>query len=390
LLKHLKENYFFIFDVRNYEIKERKSVNPKRVIVAMSGGVDSSVAAVLLQKQGYEVIGITMKTWGFMEVGGAPKHESGCCSLDAIFDAKNVASSFGIPHYTVDFTKAFENSVIDNFVDEYLNGRTPNPCVICNRKIKWEELLKKADSLDAEYVATGHYATVEYIPETNRYALKYSNDMRKDQSYALWGLSQTSLSRTIFPLGGLTKEEVRKIADELGLKTANKPDSQEICFVADDNYERFLRERIPDVINNIEHGDIIYHGNKVGQHRGLPFYTVGQRKGLGIALGKPVYVKDIDVKNNVVSIADKNELLETTCIAMDLNYVSRAELKQGERVYGKIRYSDKATAADVLEATYERIVIKFLEAKNAITPGQSLVLYDEKGYVLMGGIIQKD
>jgi len=364
-------------------------LNEKRVIVAMSGGVDSSVAAALLHKQGFEVIGITMKTWGFMEVGGAPKHESGCCSLDAIFDAKNVAQSFGFPHYTVDFTKAFEEAVIDNFVDEYLNGRTPNPCVVCNRKIKWEELLKKADSLDAKYVATGHYAVVEYNETMDRYSLRYSKDNRKDQTYALWGLTQESLSRTIFPLGDLTKAEVRKLAEEFGLKTANKPDSQEICFVADDNYERFLRERVPDVVNKIEGGEIIYHGENVGKHRGIPFYTVGQRKGLGLALGKPVYVKNIDHDKNIVEIADKNELLENHAYAEDLNYVSKSNMKPGEIVFAKIRYSDKASAAEVIEASENNITINFIEPKNAITPGQSLVLYDEQGYVLCGGIITK-
>lgn len=365
-------------------------MNEKRVIVAMSGGVDSSVAAALLHKQGYEVIGITMKTWGFMEVGGAPKHESGCCSLDAIFDAKNVATSLGFPHYTVDFTKAFEDAVIDNFVDEYLHGRTPNPCVVCNRKIKWEELLKKADSLDARYVATGHYAIVEYNETLDRYSLKYSNDNRKDQTYALWGLTQESLSRTLFPLGGLTKQEVRKLAEEFGLKTAAKPDSQEICFVADDNYERFLRERIPGVVEKIEDGDIVYHGEKVGKHRGIPFYTVGQRRGLGIAFGKPVYVKNIDTVSNTVEIADKEELLENYVSAGDINYVSKASLKVGDVVFAKIRYADKAAAAEVIESGNEKIVIKFLEPKNAITPGQSLVIYDEQGYVLAGGVIQKE
>jgi len=364
-------------------------LNSKRVIVAMSGGVDSSVAAALLHKQGYEVIGITMKTWGFMEVGGAPKHESGCCSLDAIFDAKNVANSFGIPHYTVDFTKAFEEAVIDNFVDEYLNGRTPNPCVVCNRKIKWEELLKKADSLDARYVATGHYAVVEHNPVLNRYSLKYSSDQRKDQSYALWGLTQESLSRTLFPLGGYTKDEVRKLAVEFGLKTANKPDSQEICFVADDNYERFLRERAPEVVEKIQGGDLVYHGEKVGKHRGIPFYTVGQRKGLGVTLGKAVYVKSIDQETNVVEIGDKEELLENICIANEINYVSKSLLKKGEMVFGKIRYNDRASLAEVIEADENQIIIKFVEPKNAITPGQSMVLYDEQGYVLAGGIIQK-
>ncbi|MHB8929668.1 MAG: tRNA 2-thiouridine(34) synthase MnmA [Melioribacteraceae bacterium] len=364
-------------------------MNEKRVIVAMSGGVDSSVAAALLHKQGYEVIGVTMKTWGFMEVGGAPKHESGCCSLDAIFDAKNVATSFGIPHYTVDFTKAFEEAVIDNFVDEYINGRTPNPCVVCNRKIKWEELLKKADSLDAKYVATGHYACVEHNASMNRYSLKYSTDQRKDQTYALWGLTQESLSRTLFPLCGYTKDEVRKLAVEFGLKTANKPDSQEICFVADDNYERFLRERAPEVVDKIKGGKLVYHGETVGQHRGIPFYTVGQRKGLGVTLGKPVYVKSIDQESNIVEIADKDELLEDVCIANEINYVSKYELKKDEIVFGKIRYNDKASRAVVVEADEKEIKIKFSEPKNAITPGQSLVLYDEQGYVLAGGIIKK-
>ncbi len=365
-------------------------MNSNRVIVAMSGGVDSSVAAALLHQQGYEVIGITMKTWGFMEVGGAPKHESGCCSLDAIFDAKSVANKFGIPHYTVDFTKAFEKEVIENFVDEYLNGRTPNPCVVCNRKIKWEELLKKADSLDAKYVATGHYAMVDYNEQLNRYTLKYSKDAKKDQTYALWGLTQESLSRTIFPLGHLTKNEVRQIADRLELKTANKPDSQEICFVADDNYERFLRERVPDVIDKIEHGEIVYHGEVIGEHKGIPFYTVGQRRGLGLALGKPVYVKEIDTNSNRVILGDKEELLGEEVTAVDINYVSKSSLKKGDFVSAKIRYADRAASAVVLYSDQNKIKIKFSEPKNAVTPGQSLVIYDEQGYVLAGGVITKE
>lgn len=364
-------------------------MNENRVIVAMSGGVDSSVAAVLLQKQGYEVIGITMKTWGFMEVGGAPKHESGCCSLDAIFDAKNVANQFDFPHYTVDFTKEFEEAVIENFVDEYLSGRTPNPCVICNRKIKWEEMLKKADSLDAKYVATGHYGIINYNNELNRFTLKCSSDKKKDQSYALWGLTQESLSRTLFPLGNFNKDEVRKLAVDYGLKTASKPDSQEICFVADDNYERFLRERIPNVIDKIESGDMIYHGEKVGQHKGIPFYTIGQRRGLGIAMGKPVYVKKIDVNNNIVEIGDKEDIHQNEVIATEINYVSRANLKYDELIYAKIRYADRAAQAKVIYADDKNVHIKFSEPKNAITPGQSLVIYDEQGYVLLGGVIQK-
>ncbi|MCL6098301.1 MAG: tRNA 2-thiouridine(34) synthase MnmA, partial [Bacteroidetes bacterium] len=260
---------------------------------------------------------------------------------------------------------------------------------VCNRKIKWEELLKKADSLDAKYVATGHYAVVEYNPALNRYSLKNSHDQKKDQSYALWGLTQESLSRTIFPLGGYTKVEVRKLAEEFRLKTAQKPDSQEICFVADDNYERFLRERIPGMIEKIEGGDMVYHGDVVGKHRGIPFYTVGQRKGLGVSFEKPVYVKSIDEKTNTIEIANKEELFENICSASDINFVSRKEFKSGEIVFGKIRYNDTAAPAEIVSADESEIKIKFLEPKNAVTPGQSLVLYDEQGYVLAGGIIRK-
>ncbi len=360
-----------------------------RVIVAMSGGVDSSVAAALLHNEGYEVIGITMKTWGFMEVGGAPKHESGCCSLDAIFDAKSVANSLSVPHYTVDFTKSFEDAVINNFVDEYLNGRTPNPCVICNRKIKWEELLKKADDLDAEFVATGHYASVEYNSITDRYCLKNSFDNKKDQTYALWGLTQESLKRTLLPLGKYSKEEIRKFAVEFKLKTANKPDSQEICFVADNNYERFLREKIPDELSKIPQGDIFYEGKKIGNHKGIPFYTVGQRKGLGIALGKPVYVTKIDRENNKIEIGNKEDLLQKTLFAEDINYVSKAKLEPGEKLFCKIRYSDKGSLAKIISADENSFSLKFDEAKSAITPGQSAVLYDEQGYLLAGGVISE-
>lgn len=364
-------------------------MNKNRVIVAMSGGVDSSVAAALLHREGYEVIGITMKTWGFMEVGGAPKHESGCCSLDAIFDAKNVATQFDFPHYTVDFTESFEKTVINNFVDEYFAGRTPNPCVICNKAIKWEELLEKANQLDAYYVATGHYASADYNEETGRYCVVNSADSHKDQTYALWGLTQESLSRTLLPLGKYTKVKIRELAEEFELKTANKPDSQEICFVADNNYERFLRERVPEKIEEVPEGDIVYHGEVVGKHRGIPFYTVGQRKGLGIALGTPVYVKKIDVARNIVEVADKDELLEYHLIADQINYVSKASVEVGEIVRAKIRYSDPGSEAEIIKADENEIELKFISPKNAITPGQSLVIYDNDGYVIAGGIIKK-
>jgi tRNA-specific 2-thiouridylase len=364
-------------------------LNDKRVIIAMSGGVDSSVAAALLVEQGFEVIGVTMKTWGFMEVGGAPKHESGCCSLDAIFDAKSVANKLGIPHYTFDFTESFEREVIDNFVDEYLKGRTPNPCVICNRKIKWEELLLKADSLDAKYVATGHYAKVVFDEQHGRYKLKTGLDSNKDQSYALWGLTQESLSRTIFPLADFTKEEVRTLADKYKLRTAKKPDSQEICFVADNNYHRFLNERSPEIIKQIKEGDLVYKGKVVGKHKGIPFYTIGQRKGLGVTFGKPAYVTEIDFQNNKIFVGDKEDLLAAKVTANEINYVSTALLNKEETVFAKIRYKDVVTKAKVILSTEEEIVLEFLEPKLSITPGQSLVIYDKDGYVLAGGLINK-
>ncbi len=356
----------------------------------MSGGVDSSVAAVLLKRKGYDVIGVTMKTWSFMEVGGAPKHESGCCSLDAVFDAKNIANQFDFPHYTVDFTEQFEKTVIKDFVNEYFAGHTPNPCVICNRKIKWEELIHKADTLDAKFIATGHYAKVEYNKTSKRYCLKNAKDSKKDQTYALWGLTQKSLSRTLFPLADLEKTEIRKIAEEMGIKTANKPDSQEICFVADNNYERFLRERVPEKINNIKKGSLIYKNKVIGTHKGIPFYTIGQRKGLGVALGKPVYVKNIDKKNNIIELGDNEDLLANRVIAKDINYISVNKLDVGEKVIAKIRYSDKGSLAEIKYADSSKLILEFFQPKRAITPGQSLVIYNRKGYVLAGGIIKKE
>jgi tRNA-specific 2-thiouridylase len=364
-------------------------LNNKRVIVAMSGGVDSSVAAALLYHQGYDVIGVTMKVWGFMEVGGKPKHESGCCSLDTIYDAKNVANKLNIPHYTVDFTNAFQNTVITNFIDEYIHGRTPNPCVVCNRKIKWEELLKKADSLDAHYVATGHYAIVGFNAKNGRYYIKSGEDDKKDQSYALWGLSQESLGRTLFPLGKLTKMEVRRLAEKYGLKTAGKPESQEICFVADDNYKRFLREKAPGTIEKISNGEFIYKNEIIGNHKGVPFYTVGQRRGLGISFGKPLYVTDIDAETNRITLGTKEDLFQSELEADDLNFVSISKLEKGQKVITKIRYSDEGSCAEIIDSDEKMIKLRFENSKSAISPGQSVVLYDTEGFLLVGGVIRK-
>ncbi len=367
----------------------KKELN-KTVLVAMSGGVDSSVAAVLLKQQGYDVIGITLKTWGFMEVGGAPKHESGCCSLDAIYDAKSVAVQYDFPHFTLDFTESFQKNVIENFIDEYLHGRTPNPCVVCNRTIKWGELISKADELGADFIATGHYAKLEKDSVTGRYKLKSNLKNKKDQTYALWGLTQEYLSRTLFPLADLNKDEVRKLAEEFKLRTAKKPESQEICFVADDDYERFLTERFNEKGIDIKTGEIMYHGEKVGTHRGLPFYTIGQRRGVEIAMGKPVYIKSISVGENIIELGDPDEIISQSFSISDINYVSVAELKVDSIVKVKIRYSDRATIAKVKSVTNDEIVLDLLETKRAVTPGQSAVMYDNEGYVLAGGIIEKD
>lgn len=362
----------------------------KPVVVAMSGGVDSSVAAVLLKLAGFEVIGITMKTWGFMEVGGAPKYESGCCSLDAIFDAKSVAVQYGFPHFTVDFTENFKETVIENFIDEYLHGRTPNPCVVCNREVKWGDLIKEADKIGAYYIATGHYAKVVYDENLKRYKLKSDFKNRKDQAYALWGLTQEFLTRTIFPLEDLTKEEVRNLANEFNIKTANKPESQEICFVPDNDYGRFLIEKFSERGIEIPKGDFIYHGKKVGEHKGIPFYTIGQRRGIDIALGKPVYVKSISIGDNIIELGDPDELICRRFSMNKINYVSVPEIEKGREVYVKVRYSDTPTKAKVYDVQDNLLIIDLIEPKRAVTPGQSSVLYDEEGFLLLGGIILED
>ena len=348
----------------------------------MSGGVDSSVAAALLLERGHNVIGVTMKTYAFDEVGGNVGNETSCCGLDAFNDARMVAVKLGIPHYVVDFTESFGREVIDNFVSEYMQGRTPNPCVICNRTIKWGELLKKATSLGAQYVATGHYARTGYDEASRRYTISRARDGNKDQSYALWGLSQAALSRTLFPLGGLTKPEVRTLAAKYGLKTAGKEESYEICFVPDNNYRRFLHERVPDMTSRFAGGDIVWDGNVVGKHEGFPYFTIGQRSGIG-AHGERVYVTGIDAETNTIRIGRNNDLLRTELVARDLNLVSAGELMDGFRVTAKVRYKDDGATASVFLLDGGRFRVVFDEPKRAITPGQSVVMYD--GDRLIGG-----
>ena len=360
------------------------------VVVGMSGGVDSSVAAALLVEQGYNVIGITIKTFNYDDVGGNDDGDKSCCSLDGINDARMVAAKLGFPHYVLDFSETFQAQVIDNFVDEYLRGRTPNPCVICNRKIKWEEMIRKSVKLGADFIATGHYARVRIDDGTKRYVVSRGKDTQKDQSYALWGLTQDSLARTIFPLAELTKPESRLIAERFGLQTAAKGESYEICFVTDNNYERFLKFRLPELEKSVDGGDIVMDGKVIGKHRGFPFYTVGQRKGIGVALPEPIYVTSIDFKENVITVGHDADLLRTTFVAEKLNLIKYDNLRSGKKLTVKIRYKDIDEPALVTQTEGEgygegMVRVEFDSPKRAITPGQSVVFYEDDDVV--GGAI---
>lgn len=352
------------------------------VVVAMSGGVDSSVAAVLLQKEGYKLIGITMKTWGFEDF---PEKDSGCCSLETIYNARNVCNQLSIPHYTFDFTERFNDTVIKNFIDEYMLGNTPNPCVLCNKVIKWGALLEKAEFLGAQFIATGHYTKLKN--ENGRHFVSVSNDTNKDQTYALWQLSQYALERTKFPLGDYTKPDIRKIAAELNLKPAETPDSQEICFVPNNDYRELLEIRVPHLKEKLGKGDIIYKGKKIGEHKGYPYYTIGQRKGLKIALGKPVFVSKIDAGNNVIVVDDEDGLYKKEFIAKKINLMKYEKLEKSVKANVKIRYKDGGSPATIEQIDDSHIKVIFDEPKKSITPGQSAVFYEDND-VIGGGIIQ--
>src|SRR6185436_804137 len=357
-----------------------------RVLMAMSGGIDSSVSSMLLHEQGYEVVGMTMKTWDYAS-SGSSKKETGCCSLDSINDARAIAVEKGFPHYILDIRNEFGDFVIDNFVSEYMAGRTPNPCVLCNTHIKWEALIKRADQLDCEYIATGHYANVRF--ENNRYIVSRGMDHHKDQSYVLWGLSQQSLARTRFPLGKFHKTEIRKMAGEMGFsELAKKSESYEICFVPDNDYRAFLKHRVENLDEKLNRGNFVSTEGKIlGRHRGYPFYTVGQRKGLEIALGQPMFVTEIVPGSNTVVLGTFDDLKKQEMNVRDINLVKYPFIENATEVLTKIRYKDPGTMSTISQ-NERGINVIFHKKVSAIAPGQSAVFY-ESDDVIGGGFIEK-
>ena len=345
----------------------------------MSGGVDSSVAAYLLKEQGYEVLGVTMITLP-KDLPGAGE---GSDAANPAKEAKRVADALGISHDTIDFTKEFRQNVMDYFVQEYLAGRTPNPCVVCNKKVKWDSLIEKGRELGAELVATGHYAKIDRLGN-GRYAFKKASFQEKDQTYVLYGLTQEQLQMARLPLGDYSKEEIRGIAAKIGLDVANKKDSQENCFIPDNDYGRFITEYGE---TSIRPGNFVDKDGKIlGQHKGIIHYTIGQRKGLNIALGKPVFVTAIDKEKNEVVLGEQEDVFHTTLYADQLNFMSIPDLDRPMRVWTKIRYNHKGAWARIEKVEVDRVKVTFEEPVRAITPGQSVVFYDGE-YVLGGGTI---
>lgn len=353
-----------------------------RVVVGMSGGVDSSVAAYLLKEQGYEVVGVTMQIWQD-EDACSVEENGGCCGLSAVEDARRVAAALEIPYYVMNFKKEFQRSVIDYFTGEYLNGRTPNPCIACNRYVKWEALLNRSLSIGADYIATGHYARIEQL-KNGRYALRRSASLAKDQTYALYNLTQEQLKRTLMPAGEYSKDEIRAMAGKIGLKVAEKPDSQDICFVPDGDYASFIEKETGKIA---EEGNFVSpDGTVLGRHKGIIHYTVGQRKGLGIALGYPVFVLEIRPGTNEVVLGTYEESLTRTLRADRLNFMAVEDIGKPLRVFAKVRYNHKGAWCVVEKTGPDEVVCTFEEPIRAVTPGQAVVFYDGE-YVLGGGTI---
>ena len=351
----------------------------KTVVVGMSGGVDSSVAALLLKKQGYNVIGVTMQIW---QDSSAP-HEGGCCGITAVDDARRVANVIGIPYYVMNFKQEFKKEVIDYFTAEYLAGRTPNPCIACNRYVKWEALLRRSLEIGADYIATGHYARIEKL-DNGRMAIRNSVTATKDQTYALYNLTQEQLARTIFPIGDYTKDEIRKMASDAGLPVAGKPDSQEICFVDDDDYAGFIERNNPGKIP--PPGNFVDKtGRVLGKHKGITHYTIGQRRGLEIAAGHRIFVTEIRPETNEVVLGENEDIFTTQVVCENVNYMSVPELKAGEkiRVNSKIRYNHKGENGTIELLEDGKVLCTFDKPVRAATPGQAMVFYD--GEIVLGG-----
>lgn len=352
----------------------------KKVVVGMSGGVDSSVAAWLLKEQGYEVIGVTMQIWQ-EEEEQAQQENGGCCGLSAVEDARRAAYMLDIPYYVMNFKAEFKKHVMDYFVAEYLRGRTPNPCIACNRYVKWESLLKRSLDIGADYIATGHYARIACL-ENGRFTLCRSKTAAKDQTYALYSLTQRQLAHTLMPVGDYTKEEIRAMAKQVGLRTADKPDSQEICFIPDNDYAGFI-DRQAGKQAPPEGNFVTRDGKILGRHKGITHYTIGQRKGLGIALGTPVFVTEIRPETNEVVLGGNEDVFGNIVYAEHLNFMSIPDLEGEMEVTAKIRYSHQGAPCRIRKVERDKVRCDFIEPVRAITPGQAVVFY--QGDVVVGG-----
>jgi tRNA-specific 2-thiouridylase len=360
------------------------------IAVAMSGGVDSSTVAAMLHAEGYNVVGLTMQLWNQRRLAGRegmPEQVQGrCCSIDDVYDARRVAEDMGIPYYVVNHEERFERDVVRPFIEEYLSGRTPIPCSLCNNHLKFDQLLVTARQIGADLLATGHYARCEFDPERNRWLLRRAADPAKDQTYFLFGLTQEQLSRTRFPLGDMTKPQVRELARHYGLALAEKPDSQEICFVPGGDYKRFIDaylaeqgESLPDTSGDLVTTD----GTVIGHHEGIHNFTVGQRKGLGVATGSPLYVININGAKSQVTVGGNERLLSRRLLAHQMNWISIADLREPLRVHVKIRHRHEPARATIENAANDEVLVTFDEPQRAITPGQAVVFYD--GDLVVGG-----